>query len=141
MQLLCAQKVLVLDKSSKEIIPFANLVSDSTVVYSNENGIANIAPFKKDDHIKVSAIGYKFQEMNRSSIVDSVFLQPIDNVLEEIVVLSDEIKIKKTKKLKDSKKLGDQVLPCHTNIITKFSSKQILYNNKISSLIIPFKSM
>nr|WP_042293365.1 hypothetical protein [Nonlabens ulvanivorans] len=131
-------QVLLLDYNSKEIIPFANLMSDSTVVYSNENGIADITIFNEDDYIKVSAIGYKPQEMYRSSIVDSVFLQSIDNVLEEIVVLSDKIKIKKTKKLKDSKKLGNKVLPCHTNIITKVSSKQDLNNNKISSLIIPF---
>lgn len=134
-----SQNILILDESSKKVIPFANLVSDSTALYSNENGIVDITTFNQDDHIKISAIGYSSQMMYRSKIVDSVFLKPIDNFLEEILVLSDKIKTKTTKKLKDSKKLGNQIIPCHTNIITKVSTKQDLKNKKISSIIIPFK--
>lgn len=100
MQLLCAQKVLVLDKSSKEIIPFANLVSDSTVVYSNENGVLDLATFNKDEYIKISAIGYKSQEMYRSKIADTILLKPIDNVLDEIVVISDKKDTENNKKIK-----------------------------------------
>lgn len=133
-----SQTILILDKSSNEMIPFVNFVCGTSTAYSNENGLVDLTEFHKDSTITITAIGYKNKITKKSSIIDSVFLEPVDFVLSEIVLLGDEKIKQKTKKLKDSKKLGNQVLPCHTNIITKITAVGELVDKRITSIIIPF---
>lgn len=133
-----SQKSTVIDKNSKQIIPFANFVADSIAVYSNENGMIDLKEFNLETMITISSIGYQSKKVKKNEIQEVLYLEPVDYVLSPIVIVSDERIVETTKGLKDSKKLGSQILPCHTNVFTKVVPNEQLLNKRISSINLPF---
>lgn len=134
-----SQNVLILESNSNLVIPFANVMTDSISVYSNENGVVDLSRIEDESVVIISSIGYQTLEIEKKEIKEILYLEPIDYILPSIVILANERVIEDTKRLRDSKKLGSQILPRHTNITTKIIPREKLVSKRITSIKLLFE--
>ncbi|MCC5917856.1 MAG: hypothetical protein JJU02_11090 [Cryomorphaceae bacterium] len=90
---ICAQEFVVVDVKTKESVSFANIVflKNDTVVrgcYSNRIGKVNLSEPFDFDFIRITHVQYMDVILSNSDFPDTIFMQSIDNVLNEVVVAS-----------------------------------------------------
>jgi hypothetical protein len=133
-----SQNLVTVEKVTKEIIPFVNVVGDQKSTYSNENGVIDLNQYADTIVLTASAIGYKSLKIRKNMIKDTLFLQQRPEFLDTVIINTFSGEEKVTNKLRNSKVLGNQIIPCHYNILSKIISKEVVFGNKISSIAIPF---
>lgn len=77
-------KILILDKSSKEIIPYASIkfINTTEGTYSNEKGVFNIN--SGIDSIEISCLGYQTIKISTNEIQTTTYLTPTTTLLKAV---------------------------------------------------------
>jgi hypothetical protein len=85
---LSAQKIQVVDAENSKPIGNARIILDSRVVYTNDDGFAPVESTEKN--LEVSATG--FSKQNLSAFTSIIKLKPIFKDIEEVKIVSVDIK-------------------------------------------------
>lgn len=115
-----AQQIInITDYTTNEAISFAYIKCNDIVVYSNENGLADISSLKDCNSILVYAIGYQYITVLKNEINDVIAMIPEIEQLDSVLIKSSKNQVlKTTKRIRSSKVLGSAILPSQSNILS-----------------------
>lgn len=133
-----SQVVILKDKFTKDIIPFAVVSNGVLDAYANKNGAVELTCFNSRDVLTFSAVAYKDFNIIKVQVTDVIFLEA-DLIQLDAIVLDIRKNIVQTKKLKRKGILGGQVITCHYNIITLIEPKKVLLGRQLKQIELNFK--
>lgn len=131
-QFCLAQTIFIKDKLTKEEVPYAIVKLDSLGFYTDVNGSIDVSKYKFKN-ILVTHLSYETQKLNVTSLTDTIWLNPLENQLEEVVIR--DFSNKKKKHLKTPPKFFNNLLIIGTETVSCLRPKKNIENTIISSFI------
>lgn len=134
------QYVIVVDTITKEPLSYTNIkFKNNKGVYANKNGV-----FKLEQKIdlSISHLGYKHKIIRFNQIKDTIFLTPINEELNEVLVINREKEIlKKIKFQKGTNFFGSYLLSSENEIISSIIPNQKIRGYYIDKMIVSFEKL
>lgn len=127
-----AQTIFIKDKFTKEEVPYAIIKLDSLAFYTNVNGSLDISN-QNFEYIWITHLNYEDQKINANSLSDTIWLEPKENYLDEIIIR--DFSKKKKKHLKTPSKFLNDLLITGTETVSCLRPKKNLENTIVSSFI------
>ena len=124
-QFCLAQTIFIKDKLTKEEVPYAIVKLDSLGFYTDVNGSLDISN-QKFEHIWVTHLNYEDHKINAKNLSDTLWLEPKDDYLDEVIIR--DFSMKKQKRLKAPSKYFSVVLFKNSETISCLCPKKDFEN-------------
>ncbi len=129
-----SQSIVLINDVTNEPISFAIVKSKDSQFLSNEKGIVEMDTMARSRSIEIIAVGYEKLIKIISPKTDTIKLKQNAERLLPILIVDSSSKTYKTKRLKESKKSGNQIIFANAYIKTKITPKEELQNKVLVGL-------
>lgn len=83
-----AQNIYVKDNFTKKVLPYTSIqfIGKDKGLYTNDEGFFSLENIRSSDSLFISHLGYQSLKLKAKSITDTIYLEPKNDILSEVII-------------------------------------------------------